>query len=380
VLAFLDADAAAVPPIESIVVPSDLAAGWAPVLEASASARETLAEAKAAAAAGDLVTAERLVVRHFAHLRSVSGRLALMGATCGLSDPARVATADMKVTLDLAAEQLNLGFGSVWVSRKVGDDVVRVDPDTGEVLATIDVGTDPLKLQPADGRMWVRTADAYVAIDAATNEVVASLAKADVGPAANRNFAVDGTMWICDGRRLHRYDTATLRPVTAIDLDLDCAFVYATDELVVAWNDNDDPGESGQSAAVFVDPATSQVLSTMALPVDVGWPVVLDDTVFFGGDLNAKGVLVDRATWTVRSTIDLPDVVGGGGGIVSDGTSIYLPTRGVEPWNVLVLDASTFELTDTLTPLSVASVAVGDGALWVSDPYSNVLHRFDVGR
>jgi hypothetical protein len=228
--------------------------------------------------------------------------------------------------------------------------------------------------------MWVRTADSYKAIDAATNEVVATLAKADVGPAANRNFAVDGAMWICDGSRLHRYDMATLQPVTAIDLAFDCAFVYATDELVVAWNDDDDPGESGQSAAAFVDPASNQLLSTVDLPVDVGWPAVLDDVVFFGGDLNDAGVLVDRATWTVRSTVELPGVVGGGGGIVTDGTSIYVPTRGDEPWDVLVLDAETLEVTDTLTPLSVASVAVSDGALWVSDPYSNVLHRFDLDR
>jgi hypothetical protein len=228
--------------------------------------------------------------------------------------------------------------------------------------------------------MWVRTADSYTAIDAATNEVAATLAKADVGPAANRNFAVDGAMWICDGSRLHRYDMATLQPVTAIDLAFDCAFVYATDELVVAWNDNDDPGESGQSAAAFVDPASNQLLSTVDLPVDVGWPAVLDDVVFFGGDLNDAGVLVDRATWTVRSTVELPGVVGGGGGIVTDGTSIYVPTRGDEPWDVLVLDAETLEVTDTRTPLSVASVAVSDGALWVSDPYSNVLHRFDLDR
>jgi streptogramin lyase len=46
-------------------------------------------------------------------------------------------------------EQLNVGYGSVWVSQKAGRNVVRLDPETGEVLATVDVGTEPLKLQPA---------------------------------------------------------------------------------------------------------------------------------------------------------------------------------------------------------------------------------------
>ena len=63
----------------------------------------------------------------------------------------------------------------------------------------------PVKLQPADGRMVVRTADSYVAIDAATNTIVGTLLRADVGPNANRSWAVDGALWICV---LQRFDTA----------------------------------------------------------------------------------------------------------------------------------------------------------------------------
>ena len=103
-----------------------------------------------------------------------------------------------------------LGFGSVWLSDLDGGKVVRIDADTGEILAKIDVGERPLKSQPADGRMWVRTADSFVRIDPNTNTVDATLLKADVGPATNRNYAVDGTMWVCDGRQLHRYDPTSL--------------------------------------------------------------------------------------------------------------------------------------------------------------------------
>jgi hypothetical protein len=227
--------------------------------------------------------------------------------------------------------------------------------------------------------MWVRTADAYVAIDEATNTVTDRLAKADVGPAANRSFAVDGAMWICDGRRLHRYDPTTLEPVAAIDLDVDCDFVYATQDLVVTWNHDDAPADSGDSATVMIDPATNQVLATISLPVDVVWPAVFDDTVFFAGDLNTSAVVIDRDTWSVASTIELPDVVGGGG-ITTDGRSIFVPTRGGEPWDVLVLDAETFEHVDTIEPLNVNGVVAEDGALWLVHPDTNVLQRFDVQR
>ena len=126
-------------------------------------------------------------------------------------------------------------------------------------------------------------------------------------------------MWICDGRRLHRYDPTTLEPVTAIDLDVNCDFVYATDDLVVVWNHNTDPTESGQSATSMIDPTTNQVIATIDLPVDVVWPAVFEDTIYFGGSENRSGVVIDRATWTVQSTIELPDLVGGGG-ITTDGT------------------------------------------------------------
>ena len=376
-LAYLREAVDTAPPLESFEVPPALTTDWDVVLDAASSAGDALVAAEQEAEAGDVAGAERSIVRHVAHLRSVTGRLALMGAECGLADPLRAANADLSVPLDLHAEQLAAGFGSVWVSQKYGDTVVRVEPDSGEILATIPVGTDPLKLQPADGRMWVRTSDAFVAIDPATNTVSDTLRKADIGPSVNRNFAVDGAMWVCDGRRLHRYDPTTLEPVTAIDLGVQCDFVYATADLVIAWNLNQDPNESGQSATTVVDPGTNTVLATIDLPIDVVWPAVLDDTVFFGGNLNNQAVVIDRDTWTVSETIELPDTVGGGG-IATDGTSIFLPTRGSEPWNVLVLDAETFEVADTIEPLDVNGIMVDDGALWVTHPWTNVLQRFDL--
>ena len=128
--------------------------------------------------------------------------------------------------------------------------------------------------------MIVRTEDAYMAIDPATNSVVATLAKADVGPAADRRWAVDGALWICDGQRLHRYDPVTFAPTGPIELGFDCGQVYATDDLVIPWTYNQDPGESGTSVAAFVDPATNQSRDDRP-PADVNVPIVLDDAVFF---------------------------------------------------------------------------------------------------
>jgi DNA-binding beta-propeller fold protein YncE len=142
------------------------------------------------------------------------------------------------VPLELEAEQLAAGFGSIWVTEPLGRRVARVDPNSGALIATIDVGVEPATLQPASGRMWVRMTDHYAAIDPATNTITATLAKTDVAPAANDGWAVDGALWICDARRLHRYNPTTVQPVATIDLGLDCGQVYATPTVAIAWSNN----------------------------------------------------------------------------------------------------------------------------------------------
>jgi glutamine cyclotransferase len=317
------------------------------------------------------------------HFRAAVGEmatiLALAGVPCAPADPARAAQADLNVPV-LTAWAVETGFGSVWVAEEVESVVKRIDPDTGAVQAVVDVGSIPVKLHPADGRMVVRTADAYVAIDPATDTVVDTLAKGDVGPAADRSWAVDGALWICDGPRLHRYDPTTLQPVSAVELGFDCGHVYATEDLVIPWTYNQDAGESGASVAAFVDPATNGVLATVDLPVDVGVPVVLDEMVYFNGASHA--VVVDRATWTVADTPELGTRSSGGSQPAYDGTSIYVI---VEKRDVVVVDPSTFEITETIEAFDFAmplgnqvnSLAVAPGALWVVNDEAGILQRFD---
>ena len=313
--------------LDMLSVPDELASGFDQIEELAAEAEESLAQAVEAAEAGDVALAEQNIDRHLSQLSTIDGGFAILGARCFMGDPARAAAADLNVMVGLGAEQLNAGFGSVWVSQMYGGSVARVDPKTGEVLATVEVGAVPLKLQAADGRMWVRTQDAFVAIDPETNTVTDTLAKADVGPEVNRNWAVDGTMWICDGHRLHRYDPTTLEPITVIDLTISCDFVYEGSGLVVVWTYDEDPAESGNSSASVIDPATNEVLATIELPVDVLFPAVSDDVVFFAGNLNSTAVVVDRATWSVSSTMDLPRDTGGGGVATDGGRSSSDPRR-----------------------------------------------------
>ena len=128
----------------------------------------------------------------------------------------------------------------------------------------------------------------------------------------------------------------------------------------------------------MIDPATNGVLATVALPVDVLMPAILEDRVFFAGNGNPTAVVVDRATWTVASTHDLGRVTHGGG-IVTDGESIFVPTHDSFPNDVLVVDAQTYEVVDTIEPLDVNGVALLDDSLWVTHQTFNVVQKFDLG-
>ena len=97
-----------------------------------------------------------------------------------------------------------------------------------------------------------------------------------------------------------------------------------TSDLIVASSLNVDDGESGTSAAAFVDPVADRLLAPVPLTVDVNIGVILDDSVFFAGERGPHPVVVDRGTWTVTATPD-----------------------------VLVVDARTVAVTDTVKPLGV---------------------------
>lgn len=90
-------------------------------------------------------------------------------------------------------------------------------------------------------------------------------------------------------------------------------------------------------------------------------------------------MVVDRDSWTVTSTHDLGRITHGGG-IVTDGSSIFIPTKDGSPNDVLVVDAATYEVINTVTPLDVNGVAVEDGTLWVTHETFNVAQRFDLQR
>ena len=55
-----------------------------------------------------------------------------------------------------APERMTLAAGSLWVTGR-GTDLLRVNPETGAVQATVEIGTGGIDVAAAGGRIWVAT-------------------------------------------------------------------------------------------------------------------------------------------------------------------------------------------------------------------------------
>jgi hypothetical protein len=101
---------------------------------------------------------------------------------------------------------------------------------------------------------------------------------------------------------------------------------------------------------------------------------------------NYPGALAGRGGVSQVSTAHRPGLLlssgsrtTGGGGIVNNSESIYVPTRdGTAVADVLVIDAGTFEVVDTIEPLAANTLCLDERSLWVTDQVFHVLQRYDL--
>lgn len=177
-----------------------------------------------------------------------------------------------------------LAAGSLWVTDNAAHTILRLDPATGEVLATIPLDVEPFALNANEEAVWVSALDAnqVIRIDPKTNAVVATI---EVPSAANFAFT-DGAVWVTNLR---------LGKVTRIDPQTN---------TVTATIDTPGPGQEGERTesiaagpeGVYVldkraemihliDPTTNEVIQTkptnagtfvLALGEDGMWTVNCD--------------------------------------------------------------------------------------------------------
>ena len=100
------------------------------------------------------------------------------------------------------ARGIAVGQGAVWVANDSGGSVARVDPATGQVVTTINVGRGPDALTVGPGALWVANSedDTVSLID--PKEVRCQVA-------ASRNVTIFGSLQVLPPSK----ETLTAKPV-----------------------------------------------------------------------------------------------------------------------------------------------------------------------
>jgi virginiamycin B lyase len=152
------------------------------------------------------------------------------------------------------------GFGSIWQANYDDGTLSRVDPATGKVIATIAVGSGPAQLAVAGGKVWVADQDTTLsAVDPATNRRVRTV---QVGPGSKFRpiIAAAGSIWTANsGVGISRVEPASGRIQATIPITgcCDSSFMFFRGLLWAL--------DTPKGLAYRIDPNTDRVVDHLTL-------------------------------------------------------------------------------------------------------------------
>jgi YVTN family beta-propeller protein len=141
--------------------------------------------------------------------------------------------------------------GAVWVTDYVRDELLRIDPATNSVVATIMVGPNPAGVAVGGGAVWVANhhGRSVSKIDPATNRIVATIpigdqtAPVEVGP---QSLVYAAGVWLIapeDGAfAVERLDPATDKVTTKFPIARPCGDLLS--DVDAAWSATTDCGST----------------------------------------------------------------------------------------------------------------------------------------
>jgi virginiamycin B lyase len=207
--------------------------------------------------------------------RSLSG--------CAASTTPQVAAGDFGVRDCDLPRAVAVSTGAVWAGKGDTRSLVRIDPDTDRVVATIPIGVDPWFIAASDVAVWVSDwrAGTVVRVDPATNQVVAAIPGLPAGPFSIA--LVPGGAWVASSRAgvLSRIDTSTNQPAATVPAgSTPLPLLYAYGSL---WVRNE-----GSETVQRIDPDAGVAIVNVPVLAHAGRDG-LDSLADFGGGVWAAG-------------------------------------------------------------------------------------------
>jgi YVTN family beta-propeller protein len=165
------------------------------------------------------------------------------------------------------AEQTTIAAGAegVWAGNSDTSRVVRLDPDTGHIAATVAETIQVAGIAVGAGSVWAADPinNVVVRIDPKTSRVVARIPVAD-GP---RRLAVgEGAVWVVGefpNSGVWRIDPKANRAVAHVAVPARANWVGVGEGSV--WVTSHTPGHAGPGSVTRIDPETNTVVATIDL-------------------------------------------------------------------------------------------------------------------
>jgi virginiamycin B lyase len=274
---------------------------------------------------------------------------------------------------------LATGYGSVWLSKSASHALLRIDPASNRVVATIPVGSDPeLGIGVGFGAVWIADPKDHTLtqIDPQTNRVVRTLA-VNLADETEGSFGVgEGGIWLLTNRQ--GTDSGTLTRVDPVSgrVTADIPVRPQSHAAVVAfhavWVTC-----TGAGTVSRIDPGTNAVVAEIPVRSSPRFLAAGAGSLWVLHQGDGTLARIDPATNRVSAVVAV-GVPGDGGDLAVADNSVWVSGEGaplsqIDPrTNQLVRQFVGGEKDDTLR--------VGFGHAWVVDELNGQIWKISLER
>lgn len=266
-------------------------------------------------------------------------------------------------------DEIAAGANAIWIKRANGM-VDRIDPATNEIVFSVQAMTARGEgwqscsgLGVDEESVWVCDEPDVKRLDPETGDIVATVAVDKVADQLHIPVGL-GHAWVLsgDGSTLAGVSTADNTIDEEFDLGTRCVELALADDVLWAACPVDD-------VVLRIDPSQGEVTATVGGLDNPRW-ISIADAVWVASDDGL--VRLDPETAEVTGAVEVRAKLGGG--LIATPDAVWV--RSADPF-LRRVDPTTLELVEEVTTDSEAggAVAIAFGSLWTSAPDDQVVYR-----